>query len=162
MRLTWRKVGVALVAGLGLWAITSGTAFAEEGPSTSELAVAMNTFFLFICATLVFFMQAGFAMLTAGLTRSKNTANILFKNLMDFVMCSIAFWAIGWGIAYGTSAGGFIGTDQFFLGVVTEEGSVPTLASCSSRSSSPERLRPSSPARWPSGRSLSLISYTAS
>ncbi len=129
MRLTWQKAGIALAAGLGLWAITGGKAFAQEGPSTAELAVAMDTFFLFICAALVFFMQAGFAMLTAGLTRSKNTANILFKNLMDFVMCSIAFWAIGWGIAYGTSAGGFIGTDQFFLPALTEEGSVPVLAS---------------------------------
>lgn len=129
MRLTWRKFGLALAAGLGLWFASSGTAFAQEGPSTSELAVAMDTFFLLICAALVFFMQAGFAMLTAGLTRSKNTTNILFKNMMDFVMCSLAFWAVGWGLAYGTSAGGFIGTDQFFLSAVTEEGSVPLLAS---------------------------------
>jgi Amt family ammonium transporter len=84
--------------------------------------------FLLIAAALVFFMQAGFAMLTAGLTRSKNTANILFKNLMDFVMCSLAFWAIGWGIAYGDSAGGFIGTSQFFLTDAGGEG-VPVYAS---------------------------------
>jgi Amt family ammonium transporter len=129
MRLTWQKAGIGLAAGLGLWAITGGKVFAQEGPSTAELAVAMDTLFLLICAALVFFMQAGFAMLTAGLTRSKNTANTLFKNLMDFVMCSIAFWAVGWGIAYGTSAGGFIGTDQFFLPAITEEGSVPVLAS---------------------------------
>jgi ammonium transporter, Amt family len=129
MRLTWRKFGLALAAGLGLWLASGGTAFAQDGPSTSELAVAMDTFFLLICAALVFFMQAGFAMLTAGLTRSKNTTNILFKNMMDFVMCSIAFWAVGYGLAYGTSAGGFIGTDTFFLGDVREEGSVPALAS---------------------------------
>lgn len=129
MKLTWRKFGIGLAAGLGLWLASGGTAFAQEGPSTSELAVAMNTFFLLIAAALVFFMQAGFAMLTAGLTRSKNTTNILFKNLMDFVMCSLAFWAVGWGIAYGTTAGGFIGTDQFFLGATTEEGSVPVMAS---------------------------------
>ncbi|GAB4447501.1 MAG: ammonium transporter [Chloroflexi bacterium OHK40] len=129
MRLTWRKAGLALGAGLGLWLASSGTAFAQEGPSTSELAVAMDTFFLLIAAALVFFMQAGFAMLTAGLTRSKNTTNILFKNMMDFVMCSLAFWAVGYGLAYGTSAAGFIGTDTFFLGDVREEGSVPALAS---------------------------------
>lgn len=129
MRLTWRKFGIGMAAALGLMLASGGTAFAQDGPTTSELAVAMNTFFLLICAALVFFMQAGFAMLTAGLTRSKNTTNILFKNMMDFVMCSLAFWAIGWGLAYGTSAGGFIGTDQFFLGNVTEEGSVPALAS---------------------------------
>lgn len=130
MKLAWRtKIGLGLGFGLGLWLVGSGRAFAQEGPTTAELAVAMNTFFLLIAAALVFFMQAGFAMLTAGLTRSKNTTNILFKNLMDFVMCSIAFWAVGWGIAYGTSAGGFIGTDQFFLSAVTAEGEVPVLAS---------------------------------
>lgn len=130
MKLAWRtKIGLGLGLGLGLWLIGSGRAFAQEGPTTAELAVAMNTFFLLIAAALVFFMQAGFAMLTAGLTRSKNTTNILFKNLMDFVMCSIAFWAVGWGIAYGTSAGGFIGTDQFFLSHITAEGEVPVLAS---------------------------------
>lgn len=130
MKLAWRtKIGLGLGLGLGLWLVGSGRAFAQEGPTTAELAVAMNTFFLLVAAALVFFMQAGFAMLTAGLTRSKNTTNILFKNLMDFVMCSIAFWAVGWGIAYGTSAGGFIGTDQFFLSAVTAEGEVPVLAS---------------------------------
>jgi Amt family ammonium transporter len=129
MKLTWRTLGIGLAAGLGLWLAGSGTAYAQEGPSTAELAVAMDTFFLMIAAALVFFMQAGFAMLTAGLTRSKNTTNILFKNLMDFVMCSLAFWAVGWGLAYGTTAGGFIGTDQFFLGNVTEDGSVPVLMS---------------------------------
>ena len=130
MKLAWRtKIGLGLGFGLGLWLVGTGRAFAQEGPTTAELAVAMNTFFLIFAAVLVFFMQAGFAMLTAGLTRSKNTTNILFKNLMDFVMCSIAFWAVGWGIAYGTSAGGFIGTDQFFLSAVTAEGEVPVLAS---------------------------------
>lgn len=130
MKLAWRtKIGLGLGLGLGLWLVGSGRAFAQEGPTTAELAVAMNTFFLIVAAALVFFMQAGFAMLTAGLTRSKNTTNILFKNLMDFVMCSIAFWAVGWGIAYGTSAGGFIGTDQFFLSAVTAEGEIPVLAS---------------------------------
>lgn len=126
----WSKWGVAGLSALTLVLAFGGTAFAQEaGPSTEELAVAMNTFFLLISAALVFFMQAGFAMLTAGLTRSKNTTNILFKNLMDFVMCSIAFWAVGWGIAYGSSAYGFIGTDAFFLGDVREAGKIPMLAS---------------------------------
>jgi len=116
MKLTWRKFGIAAGGALGLLALSGGTAFAQDsGPSTAELGIALDTMFLLIAGALVFFMQAGFAMLTAGLTRSKNTTNILFKNLMDFVMCSLAFWAVGWGLAYGTSAGGFIGTDQFFL-----------------------------------------------
>lgn len=126
---TWGKWGVAAVGVFVLLLASGGVAFAQEGPDVAELAVALDTMWLLIAAFLVFFMQAGFAMLTSGLTRSKNTVNILMKNLMDFVMCSIAFWAIGWGLAYGTSAGGFIGTDQFFLGDVREAGSVPVLAS---------------------------------
>jgi Amt family ammonium transporter len=107
--------------------LSGGTAFAQD-LTIDDLAVGLDTMFLLIAACLVFFMQAGFAMLTAGLTRSKNTANILFKNLMDFVMCSLAFWAVGWGIAYGDSAGGFIGTSQFFLTDAGGEG-VPVYAS---------------------------------
>jgi ammonium transporter, Amt family len=124
------KFALVLSGAAGLMLATASGALAqEEGPSTAELAVAFDTFFLLMAAFLVFFMQAGFALLTAGLTRAKNTVNILMKNLLDFCFGSIAFWALGWGFAYGASAGGFIGTDQFFLGDVREAGSVPLLAS---------------------------------
>ena len=73
-----------------------------------------------ITAFLVFFMQAGFAMVEAGFVRSKNVTNILMKNMLDCCLGSIAFWAVGWAFAYGFvqggSANGFIGTSQFFLG----------------------------------------------
>lgn len=129
MKRILQRTGLSILGGSVLLIVTGGTAFAQDaGPTTAELAVAMNTLFLLVAAALVFFMQAGFAMLTAGLTRSKNTTNILFKNLMDFVMCSIAFWAVGWGLAYGTSAGGFIGTDQFFFSSAGGDG-VPTYVS---------------------------------
>ncbi|WP_022663995.1 ammonium transporter [Desulfospira joergensenii] len=68
-----------------------------------------------VAAALVFFMQAGFAMVEAGFTRAKNAVNIMMKNLMDFSMGSIAFWAIGFGIMFGTSKTGFFGTSGFFL-----------------------------------------------
>ena len=68
-----------------------------------------------VAAALVFFMQAGFAMVEAGLTRAKNAVNILMKNLMDFSMGSLAFWAIGFGIMFGTSSTGWFGTSGFFL-----------------------------------------------
>lgn len=129
MQLTWRKFGVALAAGLGLWVASRGTAHAQEGPTMEEIGVALDTMWLLITAFLVFFMQAGFALLEAGLTRSKNTVNILMKNLMDFAIASIVFWMVGWGFAYGTSAGGFIGTDQFFLGYDPNGTGTPALAS---------------------------------
>ena len=54
-----------------------------------------------VAAALVFFMQAGFAMVEAGFTRAKNAINIMMKNLMDFSMGSIAYWAIGFGLMLG-------------------------------------------------------------
>lgn len=106
------------------------SAFAQETElTTTELAVAMDTMWLVLTAFLVFFMQAGFALVESGFTRSKNTVNILMKNLMDFAIAAIVFWAVGWGIAYGADSFGLFGTDQFFLGNVTEAGSVPALAS---------------------------------
>jgi Amt family ammonium transporter len=68
-----------------------------------------------VCAVLVFFMQAGFAMVEAGFTRAKNAVNIMMKNLMDFSMGSIFFWAIGFGLMFGASKTGFFGTTGFFL-----------------------------------------------
>jgi len=68
-----------------------------------------------IAGALVFFMQAGFAMLEAGSVSSKNTINILFKNLMDACIAAISFWALGYGFAYGNTAGSFIGGSLFFL-----------------------------------------------
>ncbi len=68
-----------------------------------------------IAAALVFFMQAGFAMVEAGFTRAKSAINILMKNLMDFSMGSIFFWAIGFGIMFGATNTGWFGTTGFFL-----------------------------------------------
>ncbi len=68
-----------------------------------------------VAAALVFFMQAGFAMVEAGFTRAKNTVNIMMKNLMDFSMGSIAFWAVGFGLMFGVSKTGLFGTSGFFL-----------------------------------------------
>ncbi|MEZ5225792.1 MAG: ammonium transporter [Acidimicrobiales bacterium] len=75
----------------------------------------LDNTFLVIAAVLVLFMQAGFALVEAGLTRAKNVANIMMKNLMDMAIAFIAFWAVGYAFAYGSDAGGFIGTDLFFL-----------------------------------------------
>lgn len=77
---------------------------------------------LLIAGFLVFFMQAGFAMVETGLTRAKNAGNIIMKNLMDFAVGSIAFFFIGWGLMYGSSKlGGFIGFSDFGLTSATPE-----------------------------------------
>jgi len=78
-----------------------------------DYAFSLNTVWVLLAAALVFFMQAGFALVEAGFTRSKNTTNILFKNLMDYVIGTIAFWAIGFGLMFGTN-NGFIGSFDLF------------------------------------------------
>lgn len=68
----------------------------------------LDTVWVLLAAMLVFFMQPGFALVEAGFTRSKNTANILMKNFVDFMVGTICFWLIGFGIMHG-AGNGFIG-----------------------------------------------------
>ena len=75
----------------------------------------MDSFFLIVMGCIVFLMQCGFALLEAGAVRSKNTVNILIKNMLDALIGGVVYWAIGWAFAYGTDSNGFVGTDQFFF-----------------------------------------------
>lgn len=87
-----------------------------------------DTLWVLVAAFLVFFMQAGFAMVESGFTRAKNAVNILMKNLMDFSMGSIAYWAIGFAIMFG-AGNAFMGTSGWF--VPSEELSAGAAASSS-------------------------------
>lgn len=78
----------------------------------TDLALSLDTVWMLLAAMLVFFMQPGFALVEAGFTRTKNTANILMKNLLDFSLGSLLFWAVGFGVMFG--AGGFIGIPHLF------------------------------------------------
>ncbi len=75
---------------------------------------AVSTLWILLAAVLVFFMQAGFGMVEAGLIRSKNAANVLMKNLMDFCFAALGFFIFGYAIAYG-SDGLIFGTDGWFM-----------------------------------------------
>lgn len=77
--------------------------------------VSADTIWVLIGAFLVFSMQPGFAMVETGFTRAKNAANIVMKNVMDISLGSIVFWILGFGLMFGTSVGGFIGTPDFFV-----------------------------------------------
>ena len=68
---------------------------------------AVNTIWVLVGAALVFFMQAGFAMVETGFTRAKNAGNIIMKNLMDFCIGTPAFWLVGFGIMFGAGNGFF-------------------------------------------------------
>ena len=76
-----------------------------------NLTTGVNTVWMLLAAMLVFFMQPGFALVEAGFTRTKNTANILMKNFVDFMVGSLLFWLVGFGIMFGV--GSFAGTPHF-------------------------------------------------
>ena len=108
---------------LGLVALLMTTAWAQDAAPTVEsnktaielVQTHANFLWTLVAAALVFFMQAGFAMVEAGFTRAKNAINIIMKNLMDFSVGTIAFWALGFGLMFGTSSTGWFGTSGFFL-----------------------------------------------
>lgn len=113
-----KKSGMLIV--LGLCAVAGASA---EAPSETieSLSAATDMLWLIITGALVFFMQAGFALVETGLTRAKNATNIIMKNLMDFCIGSIVFWAIGWGFMYGADRlGGFVGFSDFFKGPMSD------------------------------------------
>lgn len=114
-----------------------GVVFAQEGDTTETEAAAetapaeasveeviaeeaapeisnLDTVWIIITAALVFFMQAGFALVEAGFVRAKVVVNIMMKNLFDFVVGSIAYWAVGFGLMFG-AGNAFFGTEWFFL-----------------------------------------------
>ncbi len=89
-------------------------AFAEDTVSLEQLVNAIDNIWVLIAAFLVFFMQAGFAMVESGFTRAKNAGNIIMKNLMDFSIGSIAYWLFGFAIMFGISSYGLYGSSGFF------------------------------------------------
>ena len=79
----------------------------------TALETALNTGWILLGAALVFFMQAGFAMVETGFTRAKNAGNIIMKNLMDFSLGTPIFWLIGFGLMFGGSGKLIGGLDLF-------------------------------------------------
>lgn len=108
----WRPAQWGLAAALTIslvFLLGQESAFAQDAEAVQKNA---DTIWTLVAAALVFFMQAGFAMVETGFTRSKNAANLMMKNLMDFCMGCCAFWVIGFGLMFGQS-GGFVGTSWF-------------------------------------------------
>lgn len=124
VRCRWLAVPVALFGALN----TVTPAFAQGIGLDDELTRGLNTLWVLLAAFLVFWMQAGFAFLEAGLTRAKNTTNILFKNLIDFVFASIFFWAVGYAFMFGASAFGLVGLNGFFISGGEDVAGLPVMA----------------------------------
>ncbi|MGD9971896.1 MAG: ammonium transporter [Desulfatirhabdiaceae bacterium] len=116
-----------LTAGIGLTAVAAWAGEGDPSPISNKEAIDLvqthaNYMWTLIAAALVFFMQAGFAMVETGFTRAKNSINIMMKNLMDFSIGTLAFWAVGFGLMFGVTSTGFFGTSGFFLSDYTPDG----------------------------------------
>jgi Amt family ammonium transporter len=126
-----------LIAGcaLGTVMLLAGPAAAQDLGETATVQLNLDVVFYMLAIALVFIMQAGFAMLEGGLTRSKNAANIMMKNIADMSFGIVAYFLVGFGLMYGASAAGLIGTDTFALmpgsytegltAPITEAGAIP-------------------------------------
>jgi Amt family ammonium transporter len=77
-------------------------------------SVEVDTLWVLVTGFLVFWMQAGFALVESGLTRAKNTVNILMKNILDFCFATVGYWFIGFGVMFGAGTAWF-GTSGFML-----------------------------------------------
>nr|WP_227014057.1 ammonium transporter [Paenibacillus psychroresistens] len=94
-------------------------AFAADA-TVPELTSAINSLWVMVAAILVIFMQAGFALLEAGSTRMKNAGHVAGKTVLTFGICALAFWAIGFGFAFG-DGNNFFGTTGFFVDGTVEQ-----------------------------------------
>jgi Amt family ammonium transporter len=112
--------------GVWIWLVLLGTSLsvawgAESTPpdiaqTLVELKVMLDTVWVLVTAFLVFFMNLGFALVESGLTRSKNTVNILAKNFIVFAISSLSFYVLGWGLMFGDGNALFGTEGLFFVG----------------------------------------------
>lgn len=124
---TFLRGGLAPLLALSLLALLWSPVLAGDPVGEETLAqdpsAPVNFTWTLVAAFLVFFMQAGFALLGAGLIRSKNTVNYLTKSFMDFVIASLSYWAFGFALMFGGSAlfaglsegNALVGYSGFFL-----------------------------------------------
>ncbi|MDO7906005.1 ammonium transporter [Paenibacillus sp. JX-17] len=112
-----KKMMMVLLAMLTLLAFPVGAfAAAADGPTNVQLQAGLNSAFTFLAFILVFFMQAGFALLEAGSTRMKNAGHVAGKTILTTGVAALAFWALGFGLGFGNDGGnGFMGLTGFFL-----------------------------------------------
>lgn len=110
-----RKWWAAAIGAAALTFLSATPVLAQDqGPTGGDVQAVLDNIWVLIAGCLVFFMQAGFALVEAGLTRAKNVVNIMAKNLADALIGILAFLAVGYAFAFG-GTNWFIGTEGFFL-----------------------------------------------
>ncbi|MEM8736497.1 MAG: ammonium transporter, partial [Planctomycetota bacterium] len=110
---------LALLAFVLFLAADPSVASAEtvESPDWTGLSKRLDILWVLLAAAMVFLMQAGFMCVESGLARAKNSINVAIKNMADFLLAVFAFWAVGFGLMFGASWGGWVGSSNFFVSV---------------------------------------------
>jgi len=128
MKTVLSSIAFFLCAASLAWADDPAPTIASNKAAIDLVQTHANYLWTLVAACLVFFMQAGFALVESGLTRAKNAVNIMMKNLMDFSLGSIVFWAVGFGLMFGATTTGWFGTNGFFLSDFSPDGDPWVLA----------------------------------
>lgn len=121
-----KRIFTTLTALLGSGLVFATSAYAEEAAKEASKVSDLDTVWVLLAAYLVFFMQPGFAMLEAGLTRAKNACNILAKNFMDFSAATLTYFLVGYAFMFG-EGNSFIGLSGFGLSGLSD-GELPVWA----------------------------------
>ena len=117
-RLVVLAVATVCFAAFGMHrTFAQGDVTAPTMDDITSLNMAVDTTWVLLTGMLVFFMQAGFALLEAGLIRQTSVVNALLENFMDAGLTAICWWLVGFGLAFGTDSGGLIGTSLFAPGM---------------------------------------------
>jgi ammonium transporter, Amt family len=111
-----RRIALAACVPIAALLLAPAAALAQEGPTLEDTVSSLNTVWVIVAAVLVMFMQAGFAFLEIGFSRAKNAGLGVVKILTNFSIAAIAYWAVGFALAFG-GAGEIAGTNGFFLDV---------------------------------------------
>jgi len=90
-------------------------AFAADEPSAGTLNMGLNALWVLVAGVLVLLMQGGFILLEAGSTRMKNAGHVAGKTIFTLGLCSLLYWAVGYGFAFGPDIGKFTGSGDFFF-----------------------------------------------
>ncbi|WP_066381023.1 MULTISPECIES: ammonium transporter [unclassified Anabaena] len=130
---TWQRLLAVAISSMIFVVAVSAVVQAAEPPNmqslsetTIRLQISIDTTWVLLTGFLVFFMQTGFAMLEAGFVEQTSVVNVLLENFVDAAVTILVWWAVGFGVAFGSSAGGLLGVDTFFLSLMpAADGSFP-------------------------------------
>lgn len=107
------KKAYLLALMLSLTASQTWSADPQMASNIQEIRISLDSIWVVLGGILVFFMQAGFAMIESGSVRSKNTVNVLMKNYMDACLGGLVFWLVGFGLMFGVNSTGWFGLSHF-------------------------------------------------